>query len=158
MVYVESDTPDYDPVEVTTDGEEPAAAVDESAAPKTDTADPFELLAWMSDYLAAQPSFRIELTDTIDRLDPSGARIQLLSRRTHRVMRPNKIFSTHQGDNVDNRVWYDGKTITLLDVKANMYGVVDAPDTIDAALDFVVEKYGVAVQLVDLLYTDVYGA
>ena len=52
----------------------------------------------------------------------------------------------------------NGRSITMLDVDANLYAVVDAPDTIDKAVDFVAEKYGATVPLADLLCTDSYDA
>jgi hypothetical protein len=44
------------------------------------------------------------------------------------------------GDEMDRSVWYDGKTLSLLDKQHNVYAVNQAPDTIDAMLDYVAEE------------------
>lgn len=109
------------------------------------------------DHLAAAKAFRFVAYDNIDQTLESGHRVQLSSERRFSVRRPDRVFVESSGDAINRRAWYDGRTLTLLDNLDRAYGVVEAPDTIDKALDFLAETYGVTMPLADLLLSDPYG-
>ena len=56
----------------------------------------------------------------------------------------------------DDRSGYDGKTVTVMDREKNLYAVADAPPTVDETLDVLSQKYGITVQLEDLIVADPY--
>jgi hypothetical protein len=55
------------------------------------------------------------------------------------------------------RSWYDGKNVTVHDIGRGSYSVIKVPGTIDAALDYVMEKYDLSFPLADFLYKDPYA-
>jgi hypothetical protein len=54
--------------------------------------------------------------------------------------------------------WYDGRSLTLLDRKANLYGSIQVPETIDKVLDAASDKYGINLPIEDLLVSDPYSS
>ncbi|MHC4592144.1 MAG: DUF6515 family protein, partial [Planctomycetota bacterium] len=135
---------------------EPPAA--EAAPEEADSENPFELLSQMSDFLAQATEFSFDASETIDGVLDSGQSVQLSARRKFLARRPDGIYAEAKGDHANRKVWYDGDKIFVLDVAENVYGSVEAPDTIDGTLDFVAEEYGVTVPLADLLHGNFYEA
>ena len=126
---------------------------DDSAAP-----DPFETLHALSDYLGKLEQFTFTANVTTDDVQESGELIQLSSRRTLSLRRPDRIVAEVQADGDDRRVTYDGKTINLLSRTHNFHGSAEMPDSIAATLDTLTQDYGMTVPLGDMLYPDVYEA
>ena len=56
----------------------------------------------------------------------------------------------------DQQIFYDGSRITLYGKKVNYYASSEAPDTIEAALDFAQESYGGVAPAADLIYKNSY--
>lgn len=130
----------------------PDAASSTGVEPKADA-----IFKQACDHLAAAKAFTFVAYDTTDQTLESGHRVQLFTERRVSVRRPNGMHVQSVGDAIHRRAWYDGKALTLLDTLDHVYGVVEAPDTIDKALDFVAEKYGVTIPLADLILSDPYG-
>ena len=120
--------------------------------------DPFVILRKMSDYLANCQSFSLSTSDTMDDTLPTGQKIQVGTRRTIRVQRPDRFQVEVTGDVADREIVYDGRTVSWHDRRKQAYGTVDAPENIDEVLDFMADRYGVTVPLADLFYSDAYGA
>jgi hypothetical protein len=125
--------------------EEEQSAIDPRAA---------GILREMGDFLPGVKTFGLKATETYDVVPDSGPRIQYSNTRAFVVRRPNRLAGKVQGDMVDRAVWYNGKTLSLLDKKHNVYGTLAVPDTIDATIDFLAEKYELVFPLADLFYTD----
>lgn len=70
------------------------------------------------------------------------------------VQRPDKVRMDVRGD-VDNYTTFmnNGKA-TIFNLETNKYGVIDVEDDIDDALDTLIEEYGFAIPLTQLLYSD----
>lgn len=117
---------------------------------------PFAILKGLCDYLAGLQALSLVVNTTADELGPSGEKVQIYSRRAINVSRPDKVAVDASGDKGERRVVYDGKKISMLDRKQNAYSVIQAPDTIDAALDMLAGDYGIALPLGDFLYTNLY--
>jgi hypothetical protein len=131
-----------------------AAAPAESARRIDPTAD--RVLRRMCDYLRAQRQFSFVVSEQFDVVRESGQKIQYGNYRQVTVRRPNKIYSDIRGDTLNRRVWYDGKTLTMLDKERNLYARVAVRPTIDATLDHLSQQYGVQLPLADLLFSDPY--
>lgn len=129
-----------------------------SETPKPTGPDPFSTLRRMSDYLGKCPQFSVATVDTMDDTLPTGQKIQLQTRRTIEVKRPNLFRVDVDGDVANRQIVYDGRTVTWLDRKEATYGTIDAPKQIDEVLDLMAERYGVAVPLADLFYSSPYDA
>lgn len=128
--------------------EPPVGATQRPAGPSLS---PIALLQRMSDYLARAQQFSFEATETTDRDLGSGAKARLSARRTLHVSRPDKMFVAVKGDHLDRGIWYDGKTITILNRKRNQYAATGVPGTIDVMLHDIAVRYGVTVPLSDLV-------
>ncbi len=115
-----------------------------------------QTLRRMSAYLAKSEKFSFEAYDMHDQILDTGQKIQLANTRTIRVKRPNMLYADLSGDIDNERVWYNGKTLTLLDKGKQVYGVMDVPDTIDATLDHVVQTFGDPIPLADVLFSNPY--
>ncbi len=79
--------------------------------------DPFDLLREMSNYLASQQYMVFTTSDTFDQVLESGKKVQMSSKRTVYVSRPNKVVVEYSGDGKQRRVAYNGKTLTVFDRK-----------------------------------------
>jgi len=110
----------------------------------------------MSTFLAGQQRFALEADETFDEVPDGEPRRELTNVRRMAVVRPNRVAADATGDTLNRASWYDGKTITILDKEHNNYGVIEAPATIDATLDKIAD-YGIALPLMDLLYSDPYA-
>jgi hypothetical protein len=117
-----------------------------------------QLLREMSDFLAQAPEFGYEAAEEYDEVPDSGPRYQVGNVRHVVVRRPNRAVSDASGDAFNSRVWYDGKSLAVLDEAHNAYTLLDVPDTLDAAVDHVADEYGIVVPLSDLLYSSFYAA
>lgn len=112
------------------------------------------LLKDMSNYLneARELSFHAEIM--YDDLLPSGQKILLAAAHDVAVHRPDRLYSSYQGEVGRKRLWYDGKTVTLLDDASNTYATEKVPSTIDGTLDHLITQLGFTPPLSDLLYDD----
>jgi hypothetical protein len=104
---------------------------------------------------AAQYSFRAEYTR--DEVQASGQKLQSGGALKVVVRRPDRLYVDNDGDRFHRTFFYDGKALSILDVRQSLYGVLQAPPTIDEALDFAFAKFKVTPPLSDLLYTNPYG-
>lgn len=117
-----------------------------------------EILRQMSKYLAGVKQFSFQVHDMVDELLDSGQKIQLSSTRRIAVRRPDKVSADTVGDLLNERVRYDGSTLTVLDIQQNVYSAIQVPDNIDEALDYVAQRYGLTMPLADLLLSDPHEA
>jgi hypothetical protein len=116
------------------------------------------VLRRMCEYLQSKHQFRFEAMELYDEVRPSGQKVQYSRHRRVAVRRPNRIYSEANGDTASRRFWYDGKTITLLDRRQNLYGQTKAARDIDSTLDGISQTYGLSLPLMDLLFHDPYAA
>jgi len=151
-----------------------AVAAAQDAAPPPDTSPPAaqpgqeadlpgieptadQVVRRMSDYLKSLKGFHFETENVFDVVESDGEKIQLSRRVQVDFRRPNALRGCSQGDNEwDAAYWYDGRRVAILQRKLNVYSVVDAPPTTDEMLDYMNERYGLAVPTADILFSDVY--
>jgi hypothetical protein len=115
-----------------------------------------EELREMADVLTKSSAFAFKAEVSLDEFHETGLKVQKSAQRTMAVRRPNHIATSVDGDWGDRSAWYDGKTISVLDHRHNTYSVLQAPESIDAALDFVADEYDIVLPLADFIRTDVY--
>lgn len=134
----------------------PSAAIAVSPKPGID-ARVDTILRGMGDYLegASEFSFRSEVN--YDRVLDGGQKILYGRRAEISMRRPNRLHALVNGDLVNERMWYDGKTFILMDLSGLEYVKVDVPPTLDEALDFMALKYGISSPVSDVLYSNVYA-
>jgi hypothetical protein len=139
-----------------------AARADADPAPTTRPAiDPTadRILHQFCDYLAHSPAFSVHAEVWKDVVLPSGHRIQVTRTLDLDLRRPDRLHVEARAPHKKGRsIWYDGKTLTVLDRETNLYGIVDAPPTIDQTLDLAADTYGITVPLEDLAVSDPYAS
>jgi hypothetical protein len=115
-----------------------------------------ELMKRMGDYLAQAQFFSVggEVWQDIQ-LD-SGQRVQAGRTIELQVRRPNRFHAEVHSARRNRGLYYDGKSITLLNRVQNFYGSIPAPATIDEALDVASERFGIAMPLEDIIVSDPY--
>jgi hypothetical protein len=107
----------------------------------------------MSDYLAAAERFSFHAEVTEEELLESGMKIQLSTEVDMVVRRPNRLWADVDDGHAHKRFWYDGRTLTLLSVDANLYATSAVPPTIDQTIDHVMEELDVTLPLADFAYS-----
>ncbi len=115
------------------------------------------ILRVMSDYLKTAGEFTFHADISYDSVLTSGEKIQYGGTADISVRRPNRLHVTYHGDEQQRRVIFNGRTITLYDVAANVYAVTEVPSEIDAAVDLIFKKFGFSVPIADLVYADPYA-
>lgn len=108
----------------------------------------------MCGLLASRQTFTFAAEVNHEQVYPNGQTVELTRFVETAVSRPDKLYARITGDERDRVFVYDGKTVTMADYDRGVYAVVDAPATIDAALDMLTQKYGVVAPLADLLYAE----
>ncbi len=114
------------------------------------------VLRQMSSFLESQNQFQFAANTIRDVLTSNGVLVQITQDVDVVVNRPNQFKVETSGDLVKRQLWYDGATVALLDSQGGVYATREAPDTIDATLDALIEKFGVNMPLADLMYSDIY--
>jgi hypothetical protein len=117
-----------------------------------------EALRKMSTYLAAARQFSFNVQVTSDDVLDSGQKIQFSNARKIVVVRPNKAHAELSGDLDNGQACYDGRTFATLDNNQRTYSVTKVPDTLDKAMDYLVERYGLSMPLADIMISDPYAS
>ena len=132
---------------------EPAPTTRPAVDPTAD-----RILRQACDFLAHTPAFSVHAEVWKDEVLPSGHRIQVTRTLDLDLRRPDRLHVDARAHRKGRSIWYDGKTMTVLDRETNLYGTVDAPATIDQMLDLAADTYGVTVPLEDLAVSDPYAS
>jgi len=117
-----------------------------------------QILRQCCDFLAQTHAFAVHAEIWKDQVLPSGHKIQVTRSLDLVLRRPDRLHVDARAHHKGRSIWYDGKTLTVLDHERNLYGVIDAPATIDQAVDLLAQDYGITVPLEDLAVTDPYGS
>lgn len=125
---------------------------------QSDTIEPEadQFLRKMSAYMASLEQFSVQTENTLDVVLRSGEKIQFNSPTNLSVRRPNKFRADRHGDIVNQEFYYDGKSLTLYMMDQNYYATVEAPPTIEEAIDFAREYLDVFAPAGDLIYRNSY--
>ena len=94
------------------------------------------LLEETTRYLGAQERFAVETRSSIEAVLDSGQKIQFDQAARLSVDRPDKLRAERVGDVLEQVLFYDGETLTLVNPEDGYYATVAAPGTIEQALDF----------------------
>lgn len=87
----------------------------------------------------------------------SGLKLQFSANGGVMLSRPSKIRATRTASYGDVEFVSDGKTITVLGKRANVYAQAEASETVDKLIDDVRDFTGAEFPGADLLFSDVYG-
>src|SRR5512135_798120 len=142
-----------------------AAALMQSPAwaedPPEPSVQPFvaQSLQQTAEYLRAVSSFRLTAYSLYDLVEESGIKIKVGAAQEILVQRPNRIYARVQKEDQSVRqLWYDGSTVAIMEEGAKTYVQEPVPDTIDAILDYIADRYNQSFPLADLIRNDIGGS
>jgi hypothetical protein len=130
-------------VTVATDARAQAPAVDPAAVQK---------LKQMGAYLDGLKQFSVRTQSTLEDLHESGHRVDFDVAANVQVKRPDKLRAMRVGGVMDQRFYYDGKTLSLYNPSEKVYATEAAPATVEKMIDFARENVGILLPSADLLY------
>ena len=90
----------------------------------------------MTDFLDGLQQFSVNTHNMIEDLHVSGHRVDHDLAASVTVKRPNKLLAVRTGELMDQRFFYDGKTLTLYNPSEKVYATKPAPATIEKMIDF----------------------
>jgi hypothetical protein len=114
------------------------------------------VLKRMSHDMTALHSFKFTGDSSTEGVLKNGEKLQFDATSQVAVKRPNKLRSDREGEEHHMVLYYDGRDMSLLGKKANLYATVPAPANLDAAIDFARDRLGLEAPAADLLQTDPY--
>jgi hypothetical protein len=114
------------------------------------------ILKQMSSYLSAAGYFTVRSEVITETVLASGQKIQLNRYGNIAVKRPNKIWGDFSDDFIHNRMFYDGKSFTMMYYRENLYATTAAPGTIDEALDHILDNLGIDITGADFAHSNPY--
>jgi hypothetical protein len=117
-----------------------------------------QVLKQSCEFLAKSPAFAVHAELWKDVVLPSGHKIQVTRSIDLAMRRPDRLHVDARAHRKGRSIWYDGKTLTVLDRETNLYGVADAPATIDQTVDMAAQEYGITIPLEDLAVSDPYAS
>jgi hypothetical protein len=132
---------------VSTDARAQPPAVDPAAVQK---------LKQMTEFLDGLQQFSVQTHSILEELHVSGHRVDKDLAANVTVKRPNKLRAARAGGLMDQRFFYDGKTLTLYNPAEKVYATETAPDTIERMIDFARETVGILLPAADLLYRNAF--
>jgi hypothetical protein len=115
-----------------------------------------KLLRRMGEYLAEAPFFSVNAEIWQDVQLGSGQQVQAGRSVDLQVRRPDRFHAAVHSTRRNRELFYDGKSITLLNRIQNFYGTIPAPAALDQALDTATERFGIQMPLEDLIVSDPY--
>ncbi|UCG32690.1 MAG: DUF2092 domain-containing protein [Phycisphaerales bacterium] len=115
-----------------------------------------QIFTQMGTYLVGAKQFSFRSRDMMDEVLESGMKIQLGTTKRIAVRRPDRITAQLVGDGLNERLWYDGRTLSIHNRDENSYAVLEVPDNIDQMIDYVARTFGVVMPLADLLFSDLH--
>jgi hypothetical protein len=94
-----------------------------------------QLVRRMSRYLASLPALAVHTQQTTEVVLSTGQKLQFTAASDIYLRRPDRLRTERQGDKRKVSLYYNGGQVVLFDRIQNAYAVVEAPPTIDGALD-----------------------
>jgi hypothetical protein len=132
---------------LTTDARAEAPAVDPAAV---------QILKQSTDYLSGLPQFSVKTNNVVEELKFSGHRVDYDFSNSVTIRRPDKMRAARAGELMDQRLFYDGKTMTLYNPREKVYATRPAPETIEKMIEMAREKIGILLPAADLLYRNAF--
>jgi len=112
------------------------------------------VLEKMASFLASAKAFSVHADVCNETVLPSGVKVQRCSQNDAFIERPNRLHVTAVGDLANRSIWYDGTPFSVLFPAKKLYVSAEAPATLDAAIDWAIQKTGIAPPLADYVYSD----
>ena len=124
-------------------------------APAVDPA-AVQRLKQMTEFLDGLQQFSVQTQNTLEEMHVSGHRVDRYLAANVTVKRPNKMRAVRTSGLTDQRLFYDGKTVTLYNPAQKVYATEAAPDTVEKMIDFARETVGILLPAADLIYRNAF--
>lgn len=132
-----------------------ATAAAASAATSEVEPEAVQALTRMSAYLASLTAFELTSETSQDLLMTDGQKVRVDGVNHYTVRRPDAFVVEVATPRKVRKLYYDGKSLTLVSPELGYYATVEAPATIRATLDAANTRYGLYIPLQDLFkWTD----
>lgn len=115
-----------------------------------------QLLRAACQYLAEAPFFSLTAEVWREHVNSSGEKLQFARTMNMEMVRPNRLHAELESAHSARGFWYDGKTLTVLDRRKNLYSTNSMPGTLDEALDAAHDQFGIDLPMIDLAISDPY--
>ena len=132
------------------------AVADGPTGPEAIDPDVKMYLEKMGNLLAEVDEFAFTADVTTNEMMFDAFRIHTTERVEAVVRRPDRLWVDTDGDTQNKRMWFDGKTVTMLSIDEMFYATTEGAKTIDKTLDSVMEQYSITSDVVDFLFSDPY--
>jgi hypothetical protein len=121
----------------------------QNARPAVDP-DAMAALERMGAFLRAQQQFHAMGETSTDEVLPNDQKVQHDGVVDLKVRRPNRLMASIDSDQKTERIFYDGKTLTIFQPKIGYYAQAPAPATLHETVDQAEEHYGIDFPMADL--------
>jgi hypothetical protein len=116
-----------------------------------------EVLKAASDRLAAARTISFVAVEAFEHLSRQGAPLVYVHRSEVTLQRPDKLRVIQAADGPASEFYYDGKTMMAFSPAENTVAAIQAPPTIDAALEAIYRAAAMYFPFTDLIVADPYG-
>jgi hypothetical protein len=132
--------------------------VSTDARAQTPAVDPVavQTLKRMTDFLDGLQRFSVNTQSIVEEMQSSGHRVDYDMSVNVTVKRPNKMRAVRTGELMNQRFFYDGKTMMVYNPDQKVYATDKAPDTIEKVITFARETVGVLLPAADLIYRNAF--
>lgn len=110
----------------------------------------------MTSYVSGLKQFSAQTENTIEMVTKAGQKIQFTAPSSVTVSRPDKLYAERRGDIVNQKFYYDGKSLTLYNPDTKHYASVPVPGNLDAMLELARTKLDLIAPGADLIDTRSY--
>lgn len=116
------------------------------------------ILKAMADYVSAQQNIALSFDSSIEIITPELEKIQFTNSGSLLLSRPDKLKASRTGGYANVELVFDGETVSVLGKGRNVYAQFEGPDSVDALVDSVRARQGLALPGADLLLSNLYEA
>lgn len=134
-----------------------AALLAVAAPAAADDAGARAALKAMSDFMGAQQHISARFDSDIEVMTTALEKLQFDASGQIQLSRPAGLLLSRAGGYDSVRMYFDGKTVTLLDVDDNIYAQVAAAASNDELLAVMAEQFALPVPGADFLFTNSYA-
>ena len=114
----------------------------------------WDLLMQMTEHLAAQEAYSVNVRGGFDVVQDDGRKIQFVEARTIQIQRPNQLrINETAAEGHGHSVLFDGENITVWDGHSGVYAQAPQPETVDDAILYFIRELGMRLPMAPLLTT-----
>ena len=115
-----------------------------------------KILRTMSDYISSLKTIELSFDSDIEVITPQLEKIQFTNSGAALLHRPDRLRAHRVGGYADVAMFFDGKTVSILDKYNNGYAQFDVPGTVDQLIEALRAGHGIALPGADLLLSNSY--